>query len=206
MSLRTLLAFLVGVCAFVGASSSASAQSAQRYLKQQHDRAAHLLERPARGPEARERRTSQVNRLLSELFDYQEHARRALDSHWNEHNGAERAEFVELLRQLVERSYQGNLERVLDYNIRYTGEQDFDGGVVVQTEASSLENRRAPDLEINYRMHRTDGGRWRVFDIETDGVSMIATHRDQFDRIIRRDGWDALLRRMRERLQEDSDL
>ena len=51
-------------------------------------------------------------------------------------------------------------------------------------------------------MGRT-GRHWRVSDVTTDGVSMVRNYREQFNRIIDRDGWDELISRMQRRLEED---
>ncbi len=71
--------------------------------------------------------------------------------------------------------------------------------VTVRTLASSASNRRDPAVSIDYQMMKV-GNTWRVFDISTDGVSLVRNYRTQFNRIIERDGWDALIARMRDRL------
>ena len=90
-------------------------------------------------------------------------------------------------------------ERTMNYTVTYDG-ADVRGAVVtVRTIASSSSNRRAPAVSIDYQMMKV-GDVWRVFDISTDGVSLVRNYRTQFNRIIERDGWDALITRMRDRL------
>ena len=50
------------------------------------------------------------------------------------------------------------------------------------------------------------GTEWRVFDVVTDGVSLVHNYQQQFRRIITRDGFDTLLQRMRDRLAHESGL
>ena len=49
------------------------------------------------------------------------------------------------------------------------------------------------------------GADWRVYDIITDGVSLVKNYRRQFRRIIRDEGWDGLIDRMQKKLETDDD-
>jgi phospholipid transport system substrate-binding protein len=44
-----------------------------------------------------------------------------------------------------------------------------------------------------------------VFDVVTDGVSLVRNYRNQFNRIITDHGWAELIHRMRDRLQRGGD-
>lgn len=184
------------------APSVARAQAdgpATRYLRQRHEDVNRILRRPASTDAARATRSREVTRVLSDLLDYDELSRRALGTHWEAQSEADRAEFTTLLRQLVERNYEQNLERVVDFEVTYTAESSSADGVVVRTEARSRVERRQPPVEIAYSLHQ-DGAVWRVFDVVTDGVSLVRNYRNQFNRIITQHDFAELLRRMRERL------
>lgn len=177
--------------------SPASAQdtaAAQSFLEGKQEQVRSLLRRPANA-----RRTAQLTSLLANLLDYEELSRRALGEHWEARSEAERTDFVAVLRQLVERNYQANLQNTLEFDVRYLGADAADGAVVVRTEARSQTNRRAPAVSIDYTLRHNDG-EWRVFDVKTDGSSMVRAYRSQFNRIISRDGWDGLMTRMRGQL------
>jgi phospholipid transport system substrate-binding protein len=167
---------------------------ATRYLRGKHDDVLTILRRPAS-----EGRTRDITTLLDGLLDYDELSRRALQTHWGELSAAEQREFVDLLRQLVERQYQSNLARILEADIRYLGEDTSSDGTIVHTEVRSRTERRAEPVRIDY-LARNEGGVWRVIDVTTDGVSLVANYRRQFHRIISEHGSADLLRRMRERL------
>lgn len=195
-----LVSALLAISALVLAPSvEAQTGPATRYLRQRNDEVIRILRRDASTPEARAQRSTEVTRILSDLLDYQELSRRALGPHWDQHTEAERREFIDLLRQLVERNYQQNLERVTEFEVSYTAETADTDGTVVRTEARSRTERRQPPVEITYTLH-LQGNAWRVFDVVTDGVSLVRNYRNQFNRIITTDGWPALITRMRERL------
>lgn len=185
-------------------ASPAAAQGAQRVLEQRHEEVNRILRQPAGSAAARQRRSQRLTRLLNQLLDYEALSRDALGEHWEAHSEDERERFVSLLRQLVERNYESNLERILDYEVEYEGERRRGDDTIVTTSARSRENRRQPPVTIEYRMRRTDGD-WRVVDVTTDGVSMVDNYRSQFDRIIQREGWDELVARMERRLERGED-
>jgi len=199
-----LVVFLASVfvlAPLAGLVSPAAAQTgpATRYLRQRNDEVTRLLRRDASTDAARAQRSQEVTRILPDLLDYQELPRRAPGTHWDGHTEAERREFVDLLRQLVERNYESNLERVLDFDLSYTAETTSADGTVVTTQARSRTERRQPPVEITYTLH-LQGTSWRVFDVVTDGVSLVRNYRNQFNRIITEHGWPELIRRMRDRL------
>ncbi len=105
---------------------------------------------------------------------------------------------------LIERNYRKNLRSTLGYDVSYDGVEKIEKGTLVKTVAKSKTNKRQPPVEISYTLWQPDG-RWRVVDITTDGVSMVRNYRSQFNRIIRKDGWDELIRRMKDRLANEGD-
>ena len=199
MKHRTLIGSLA-LAALLWSASAAQAQpdAAKRFLQQKHDAVMRVLRRPAG-----DARAAELTRMLGDLLDYEELSKRALGSHWETKTSTERERFVALLRQLVERSYQQSLERTVSFDVSYGSAEAVDGGVLVHTEARSRTNRRQPPVAIDYRLRRV-GSTWKVFDLATDGVSMVQNYRNQFDRIIERDGWDGLLERMEKRLSDQS--
>ncbi|MFN7701412.1 MAG: phospholipid-binding protein MlaC [Deltaproteobacteria bacterium] len=190
--------------ALLPAAHAQTTGPATRYLRQRNDEVLRILRREATTDAARAQQGQEVTRILSDLLDYEELSRRALGPHWDQHTEAERREFVELLRQLVERNYQSNLERLLEFEVSYADETTSADGTTVRTEARSRTERRQPPVEITYTLH-LQGSSWRVFDVVTDGVSLVRNYRNQFNRIITDHGWAELIHRMRDRLQRGGD-
>lgn len=194
--MRVSLSALVAIGLLVTAVSHAHADpdEAREVLKREHRAVMRLMEKPEGA------RSERLDRMVRELLDFQELSRRSLGEHWDERSSAERETFVELLRKLVQRSYTGNVERTLDYEVSYEAAEQEGDVVLVRTTARSKKNPRKPPISIDYRMAENEN-EWRVFDIITDGVSMVQNYREQFDKIIQEEGWDGLLSRMRSKLE-----
>jgi len=147
--------------------------------------------------QAADRRT-EIRRLARELFDFEEVTRRTLSRHWAARSADERAEFVALFTDLLERSYVTRVEAYAGENIAYFGEAVDAGYATVRSKI--LTDRRS-EIALDYRLHLRDG-RWRVYDLQIDGVSFVSTYRSQFDRIIQAESYAALLERMRKKSVE----
>jgi phospholipid transport system substrate-binding protein len=143
-------------------------------------------------------RRTEIRKLARELFDFEEVTRRTLSRHWAARSADERAEFVALFTELLERSYVNRVEAYAGESITYIGEAVDAGFATVRSKI--LTDRRS-EIALDYRLHLRDG-RWRVYDLQIDGVSFISTYRSQFDRIIQAESYAALLERMRKKSVE----
>jgi phospholipid transport system substrate-binding protein len=130
------------------------------------------------------------------MLDYGALAEASLGSEWAARSDAEKAEFSDLLKQLVQKAYERNLKKTLSFNIEYLGEEASGSVIVVKTKAVSKTNAREEPIEINYKMQEK-GGAWRVNDIVTEGVSLVSSYRSQFTKIVKKDGFPALIKKMK---------
>jgi len=158
------------------------------------DRVLKLVADPAsRDEPIRERRAS-LRRIADDIFDWDETARRSLGTHWQQRTPAEREEFVRLFALLLERSYMSKIELYDGEKIGYAGETIDGDQAVVRTK---LVNRHGGELGVNYKMLRRDGERWKVYDVEIEGVSLIANYRTQFNNLLRRSSYPEVVRALR---------
>lgn len=155
---------------------------------------------PAGSPAAAQR-DENVTRVLHQMLDLDELSRLALDPLWAERTPAEKQQFVGLLRQLIERNYRQNLDQTLGYAITYDTENvDAAAGTAsVRTTARSRTDARAAAVSIEYKLHRR-GNEWIVYDLVTNGSSLVQTYHDSYVRIIRERGFAELIRRMQSRV------
>jgi len=150
--------------------------------------------RPVAGLDDRAR--AEIRRVAHELFDFDEMARRALSQHWNARTRPERAEFVRLFADLLERSYLGRIEAYAGERIVYVGESLQGESALVRSKIVPPRPRR--ETALDYRLHRRDG-RWQVDDVLVDGVGLVSTYRAEFNRLIRASSYRGLVDALRDR-------
>jgi len=144
---------------------------------------------------AMEQRRLEIRRIASDLFDFDEIARRALSRHWPARTPPEQAEFVRLFTDLLGRTYIGRIESYSGEKIVYTGE--VIDGPYATVRSKVVTTRRNADTPLDYRLHLREG-RWKVYDVLIDHVSFVATYRSEFGRILQREPYAALVDRLRQ--------
>lgn len=146
---------------------------------------------------------AQIKAIFDSWLDYAYLAKASLGSHWSTLTSAQQTEFSGLLEQLVRKSYKKNLNKVLGYEINYdTEESAEDDAILVKMMAKSRTDSSEPIIEISFTVKEVDG-RWQVLDIAPEGASLVRTYRSQFTKILQKDGYDALVAKMRNKLAKE---
>jgi phospholipid transport system substrate-binding protein len=190
---------LASMALLVAATASAApgAGSPLAILKSRTDEVAAMLKHPtAEGTPAHARKKARVKKIVRSFLAYDELAKQALHLHWEKRTKAERQEFVDLLRQLIEDRVLSNLSSQVDFTVEY-GETKVEGDRAVVKTTVQIPNK--PEVDIEYKFTKK-GNRWLVYDLITDNTSLVRNYRSQFNRIIQRDGYQALVQKMRDKL------
>jgi len=177
--------------AFVSPAHAGGA--AEEFIQTRQTQVASLL-RQGQGAQ----RDKQVAAVLDGMIAYDELAKRSLAAHWDELSDAQHKEFTDILKRLVQRSYEKNLKNILEYRVEYLGEEPGSDGTVVHTRASSSDKPQDEPITIDYRL--TQSTSWKVVDIVTEGSSLVNNYKNQFHRIIQKDGYEKLVKRMKDKL------
>ena len=183
----------------IGVASAAPKGDAIRAVRRANDKIEKQLRvQVEAGSDAETALASRVTESVREFLDVEELGRLAMVDHWAELPGAQQKEFLELLRTLVEANYVKGLRANLEYRVEYTGEQATGDNTTVSTTIETRRRGRPMTITIDYVV-RNEDGRWRAFDVVTDGVGLVENYRAQFNRIIAKEGVDGLLERMRKK-------
>jgi phospholipid transport system substrate-binding protein len=174
-------------------SPATSAEAPVQELRSRVDRAVQVLSDPAyKGPSKVTERRTQVRKIADEIFDYAEMSKRSLGVHWQQMAAPDRERFVRSFSDLLDRAY---FEKIDSYNgekVRYLDPKIEGSQATVPTRVIT---DKGTDIPVDYRMHK-DQGRWMVYDVNIEGVSMVSNYRAQFDRIIRTASVAELLKRL----------
>ena len=188
----------------VRASEPPASSSPMAELKKSNAQLDKVLQKnkPNWSPEA-ELERSEVKKLVGSFLDYGELAKRSLGKHWDKLTPKQREEFVETLRQLVERSYLRQIHGSANYNIKYDKEEKDGSEATVYATLNTVARGKKTKVALEYKMLWKD--HWVVYDVVTDEQSMLENYRAEFNKIINRDGFDALLKKMKHKLEEKED-
>jgi phospholipid transport system substrate-binding protein len=153
-----------------------------------------LTDPELRGDTKVNERNAAVNKVADDIFDFGETAKRALGQHWAQRTSAEREEFIRLFTELLQRTYLSKVDR-------YNSEMTFNDDVVDGNQAvvrTTLLIGTGGGMSLDYWMHHPME-RWQVYDLSVNGISLVASYRSQFNKIIRTDSYEGLVARLKSR-------
>jgi phospholipid transport system substrate-binding protein len=144
------------------------------------------------------KRRQALKQAISVIFDYTEMAKRSLGRYWDERTPAERKQFVDLFATLLENSYADKIESYHNERIEYINESvDGDYSEV----RSNIISDTHDEFSLNY-MLINENGKWLVYDVVIEGVSLVSNYRSQFNRIISEHGYIELIKKLETKSEE----
>jgi phospholipid transport system substrate-binding protein len=154
-----------------------------------------------KGADKDQERKERVRQIIFEAFDFREMARESLGAHWGKLTRQQHDEFTDLFGNLFERSYN----RLV---LRFLGERSTVYGTasIQQDRAAvptTLVSKRDAKLPVDYQLVRHGEG-WAIYDVVIDGVSLASNYRAQFSQILRNSSYEALVQRIKSKLEEES--
>jgi phospholipid transport system substrate-binding protein len=139
-----------------------------------------------------------VRKVTIQVFGAPEAAEGALGRHWEELTPAERDDFVQLFAEFLEAIYISRMDSEGGLRVRYVGE-------LVEGDRADVRARvftkKGHEMTVDARLVHRDG-RWLVYDIAVERVSLVSNYRSQFDRVIRKSGYAELVRLIRVKRDE----
>jgi phospholipid transport system substrate-binding protein len=155
---------------------------------------------PSWSPEADAKR-EEMRKIVAGFLDFEELARRSLARHWDGLSAKQRTEFVATLRDLIERSYIKQVHGSPNYDMAFEKETIDGQEADVTATLHSVTRGKKVDVAMEYKLLIKEG-RWLVYDVITDEQSMLENYRAEFGKIINKESFDALLKRMKKKLEE----
>lgn len=145
------------------------------------------------------KRRNALKKTISVIFDYSEMAKRSLAKHWSARTDAEKKQFTELFATLLENSYAGKIESYNNEKIVYIKEyQEDDGHAVVK---SKVVTAARDEFTLDYHLFKQNG-KWMVYDVVIEGVSLVSNYRSQFNKTITANGYDTLVKKLKSKNEE----
>jgi len=145
-----------------------------------------------------QKRRQMLKKTISVIFDYNEMAKRSMGKHGNQRLAAEKKQFAELFASLLEKSYASKIESYNNEKIIYLKETiDSDYAEV----KSKVVTTKRDEFTLDYRMINQNG-KWMVYDVVIEGVSLVSNYRTQFNKIITSNGYPELIKKLQTKTDE----
>ena len=145
-------------------------------------------------------RRDKIRELINDRFYFRAMSQRTLSRNWKKASSDQQTEFTNLFSKLLEKTYIGRIEAYTDERVEYLREKSKNKKrSVVYTHIVTKTN----NIPINYKL-ALKGGKWLVYDIVIEEVSLISNYRTSYATIIKKNGMDGLLSQMKAKLSSQS--
>lgn len=191
----TLLLLLFSITLFQPITAWAQHDSAEvrKLLEQRDDEIKELM--GPKGTEYTQQQRDQLKDIINGIIDYRAMAEYALQDTYDTLSADQKKEFVDLFSTIIRDQSLNKLD-IYRADVKYEQINVDDDSAIVKTVAQ-LEKVRTP---VTYQMQYEDqDGQWVVTDMIIDDVSTAESYRSQFQRIIRKKGYDSLIETLRKR-------
>lgn len=132
-----------------------------------------------------------VDETLMPHADFQRMSRLVIGKYWNQASSEQRADFKKEFKRLLIRTYAVALQKASPETIIYlpARESARPDRSVVRTEVRAA---GAEPLPVHYYMH-SRSGRWLVYDVRIEGISLVVNYRASFGTEISKIGIQGLI-------------
>lgn len=143
----------------------------------------------------REEVINRLREIVYPLFDFKEMAMRSLGPHWRRLTPKQQQEFVRVFTELLEKTYADRIDLYQGQKVVFTKETVDDGYAQVDSRVLGENN---VSYSVAYRLHRLNG-KWTIYDVVAENISVVNNYRSQFDRVIARSSFEELVKTMKEK-------
>ena len=143
---------------------------------------------------------AEVTKAVQSFFNIDALGKAAMVNQWSKLKPAEQTEFLKLLNQLIEANYISIQTGNVAYTTNYVSETtNAKGNLVVGTEIKTTRKGRPFTIKIDYELVKNGAG-YQAFDLVLDGSSTVDTYRQMFDKLMKDQGYAALIAKMKTKL------
>jgi len=140
---------------------------------------------------------------VSNSHDLNKIARIVVGKEWEKLSEDQQKKLVEVFSRLSVASYAHNFKEFGGESFTIDSEEETTRGGVVVYAHLSIPNDK--DVKFEYHLKDTDKT-WRIINIVANGVSDLALKRSEYTSILQREGFDALIAKINEKIDNYSKL
>ena len=127
-------------------------------------------------------------------FDFERVARLVLGRAWRSASEEQKKGFIIEFRTLLLKTYAVALSKYKNQKIKFKPTRISEENTIVVVKSEITQSGAQP-IRVNYALSK-DTGKWLVFDIVIEGVSLVTNYRSQFSSEIKRNGMDTLIKKL----------
>jgi phospholipid transport system substrate-binding protein len=197
MTQRICFAMTLWLCSLTfNALAAVDTEAPRKVIQEAMDEVIGVLKDKSKPTNDRQQR---IEAIAYSRFDFERMAKLVLAKNYKTLSDAQKDGFTTEFKKHLSLTYGRRLDT-------YSNEKIEVGAVRAEKNGDASVKTRiiggtANGVEIEYRLHE-DAGTWRVIDVIIEGVSLITNFRSQVQDIIRTEGADKLIEKLRQKNAE----
>ena len=136
--------------------------------------------------------------VINEEFDLPFVAHYTLGSSWDELSEEQQHQFIETFRELSVVDYARNFDGYSGQHFTIEEETPLPRGRV-RVRSKLIDPNGGSSVVFDYLLHKADN-QWRIVNVIANGVSDLAVKRAEYRHIIKAEGFDSLLSKLKEKI------
>jgi phospholipid transport system substrate-binding protein len=147
-----------------------------------------------------EGRVEMLGPVLPDVFDLGFMAEKSVGRHWKTASPEDQQRLVSTFTRYIVANYAGRFTGWDGQAFEIVGDEpSARGTMLVRTH---LLDPNRDTVSLDYRLRKTDESGWQVIDVYFDGtISELALRRSEYSALIKREGFQALLAKLDERIE-----
>lgn len=142
----------------------------------------------------KERQKEKLWEIVRQVFDFEAITERAVGRNWKKFTPEQKKTFTDVFSQLLGNNYLTKIQGGFNNEKVEFLSQELLSDAKARVKTKIV--REVDAIPVDYSM-RPDGGTWRIYDVNIEGVSLVQNYRSQFDQILSKDSPDVLIERVR---------
>lgn len=145
---------------------------------------------------SRDELQGKVRALMDSYVDYAELGRQCLGETWATLKPADQTAYLAEFKQMIQRSYVKRFDAKKTFTVEFRGDTERNGA---EARVASVIRTGKSEAEVDYVLRQQPKGGWMAVDVAIDEVSWMRSYRKQFRTIVERDGFPALLAKLKKK-------
>lgn len=163
------------------------------------DKGLIILKDPSlKGDGKTQERRQKLWKEIAPMFNFEEMSKRTLGRYWRKRSPEEKKGFVELFTKILKDTYVGQTDAYSGEKVVYQKEKQDDSYATVQTKFITSSGT---EIDVDYRLINNQG-KWGIYDVIIEGVSMVNNYRSQFYSILSKSSYEKLLQMIKKKAQQ----
>ncbi len=190
--LSTLFALTLLLSATVASAKQASTDVGKLVMKAIEDIRGVVETKKGKIPE--EQLDIELRSVINPIFDFAEMSKQSLGANWSKATPEEQREFTTLFSALLSNTYLSKVRKVDQTTISFLGENVNGNRALIKTNLFD----KGDNVSLNYRVYLLQG-KWMIYDIVIENISLASNYRSEFAGIVRKDGVAGLIKQLQEK-------